>query len=256
MAFRYPIRIDERKPQPPRIADAIATQNALRGRVRLIDDFGPLRTIAGVDAGYDLERNLTKAVIAVMDYETLTLDRSVIAYADTDFPYISGFLSFREMTAILKALECLPSPPGLLMVDGQGVSHPRRLGIAAHLGVVTNIPAIGVAKSRLVGKFAPLSPEKLSTQPLMDKGERIGIVLQSKEKCNPLFISAGHRVTHDSALGIVKHCLTKYRLPEPTRIADQISKWTLSPATTSTQTSNAKNPPLLTEDLFGSKENV
>lgn len=203
------------------------TQNTLRARVRLIDDFEPLRTIAGVDVGYDLERNLTKAVIAVMDYETLTLERSVIAYADMDFPYISGFLAFREIPAILKALECLPTPPDLLMVDGQGVSHPRRLGIAAHLGVVTGLPAIGVAKSRLCGRHEILAPAPLSQTPLVDKGEIIGTVLQSKARCNPLYISAGHCVSHETALAITLHCLKGYRLPEPTRIADLISKWKL-----------------------------
>lgn len=227
MVFRYPARIDLRQPQPPQIADAMITQNTLRARVRLIDDFEPLRTIAGVDVGYDLERNLTKAVIAVMDYETLTLERSVIAYADTDFPYISGFLAFREIPAILKALECLPTPPDLLMVDGQGVSHPRRLGIAAHLGVVTGLPAIGVAKSRLCGRHETLSPAPLSQTPLVDKGEIVGTVLQSKARCNPLYISAGHRVSHETALAITLHCLKGYRLPEPTRIADLISKWKL-----------------------------
>lgn len=246
--FRRPVHIDERHPQPPQIAGAIAIQNDLRSRIRLTDDFPRLRTIAGVDVGYDLDLALTKAVIAVMDWETLTLQRSAIAYMPTDFPYISGFLAFREIPAILKALDCLPEKPDLLMVDGQGVSHPRRTGIAAHLGVVTDLPAIGVAKSRLCGRHAPLGEAPLSQTPLTDKGEHIGTVLRSKARCNPLFVSAGHRISHETALAITHHCLKAYRLPEPTRIADRISKWKLQKLPAGI---NEKDPPFIAGDLFG-----
>ena len=241
MAFRYPARIDYSQPQPPQVSEAIKTQHRLAQQVRLADDFGTLRTIAGIDIGYDLQRELTKAVVAVLDYKTLELQTSVIAYAPTDFPYISGLLAFREIPTIMKALDCLPVKPDLLMLDGQGVAHPRRLGIAAHLGVVTGLPAIGVAKSRLTGKHENILLKAGWQSPLSDKGENIGTVLCSKDKCNPLYISAGHRVSHQTALSITLHCLKKYRLPEPTRIADQISKWKL----------DKKNPPLLAGDLFG-----
>jgi deoxyribonuclease V len=246
MAFRYPARIDYSQPQPPQVADAIATQKKLYQQVRLNDDFGIVKTIAGVDVGYDLKRELTKAVVAVLDFETLELQTSVIAYAATDFPYISGLLAFREIPAILKALDCLPIKPDILMVDGQGIAHPRRLGIAAHLGVLTGLPAIGVAKSRLCGKHSTLSQEKFARTPLTDKGEIIGTVLQSKERCNPLYISAGHRIDQKSALELTLKCFKGYRLPEPTRIADQISKWSLA--------ADEKNPPQFAEDLFGMKD--
>ncbi len=249
MAFRYPARIDFSGDLPRPVAEAVALQKELRTQVLIGDDFPPLETIAGVDVGYDLQRELTKAVVTVMDYETLSLQTSVIAYAHTDFPYISGLLAFREIPAILKALGCLPEKPDLLMVDGQGVAHPRRMGIAAHLGVVSGLPAIGVAKSRLTGKFDALGDAALSQTPLTDKGENIGMVLRSKQKCNPLFVSAGHRVSHKTAMEITLHCLRGYRLPEPTRIADQISKWKLDAP-------NEKNPPRLTEDLFGFGKNV
>lgn len=243
MTFRYPARIDYTKPQPPQIAGAIATQRSLAADVILQDDFSPLKTIAGIDVGYDLERESTKAVVAVLDYETLELKTSVIAYAPTDFPYISGLLAFREIPTIVKALDCLPAKPDLLMVDGQGVAHPRRLGIAAHLGVVTGLPAIGVAKSRLTGKHGNIQMNRGWQTNLRDKGEVIGTVLCSKDKCNPLYISAGHRITHKTALDITLHCLKGYRLPEPTRIADQISKWKL----------HEKNPPPMAEDLFAQR---
>ncbi len=228
MVFQRPIHVDISKPLPPDLAEALALQNRLRHDVRLIDDFGPLKIIAGVDVGYDLARNLTKAVITLLSWPDLTLETSVIAYSETSFPYVSGFLSFRELPAILKALSCAPVKPDLLMVDGQGISHPRRLGIAAHLGVVTDIPSIGVAKSRLYGTHAELGEERFAATPLRYKDEPLGYVLRSKQGCKPLFVSAGHRISHESALDITKLCLNKYRLPDPTRLADQVSKWPLT----------------------------
>jgi len=250
MAFRHPARIDFSKPPSREVADAIARQNELRTLVSLKDDFGELKTIAGIDVGYDLERELTKAVVVLLEWPTLELQISVIAYEKTDFPYISGLLAFREVPAILSALACLPQLPDLLMVDGQGISHPRRMGIAAHLGVLTNLPAIGVAKSRLTGKHADLPVGKMAQTPLMDKGEMIGTVLRSKDKCNPLYISAGHRISQETALDITLRCLRTYRLPEPTRLADQISKWKLAPLASE---AHVKNPPVEPEDLFTSK---
>lgn len=250
MPFRYPPRLDFSKELPPDIRAAVDQQRRLAASVRLEDDIGSLRTVAGVDVGYDLKRELTKAVVAVLAYPSLELQTSVIAYAPTNFPYISGLLAFREVPAILKALDCLPQKPDLLMVDGQGVAHPRRLGIAAHLGVVTNLPAIGVGKSRLCGKHADLGPDKFATAALTDKNEWIGTVLRSKEKCNPLYISAGHRISQQSALEITLSCFRGYRLPEPTRIADHISKWALAPDAAT----QAKGPPPGAEGLFGIKD--
>lgn len=248
MAFRHPVRIDFSKPLDGNVREAVETQRRLAAQVRIEDDFGEIKTIAGIDVGYDLKRELTKAVVAVLDFPSLTLKTSVIAYGPTDFPYISGLLAFREIPTILKALDCLRDKPDLLMVDGQGIAHPRRLGIAAHLGVVTGLPAFGVAKSRLTGKFGDLPQTKFATSSLIDKGEIIGTVLRSKDKCNPLFISAGHRISHETALDITLRSLTTYRLPEPTRLADQISKWAL---TSDIPAADIKNPPRLAEDLFG-----
>ncbi|PZO85735.1 MAG: deoxyribonuclease V [Micavibrio aeruginosavorus] len=209
----------------PDVRAAIELQNEYRARISLRDEFGDLRIVAGVDVGYDLERELTKAVIAVFDWPSLSLQTSIIAYAPTDFPYIPGLLAFREVPAILKALHCLTEKPDLLMVDGQGVAHPRRMGIAAHLGVEADIPAIGVGKSRLCGLHDDVPEDAFSMTDLTDKDERIGTVLRSKAKCNPLYISAGHRISQKTALEIVLQSFRGYRLPEPTRIADQISKW-------------------------------
>ncbi len=209
---------------PSDVAEAVAIQKELQQKVVLCNTFGTLNTVAGVDVSYDIERDLSFAVIVLMNIAELTPIHTIRATLPTPFPYVPGLLSFREIPVILKALEELPEQPDLLMVDGQGIAHPRRLGIAAHLGVITDMPAIGVAKSRLTGRYDMPGPAKGEWTLLMDKNERIGTVLRSKEKTNPLFISPGHRVDHDTAVNLTLQCLTRYRLPEPTRIADKVSK--------------------------------
>ena len=141
----------------------------------------------------------------------------------TTFPYIPGFLSFREIPALLKALEQLKITPDLIFCDGQGIAHPRRLGIACHLGVLIDVPAIGVAKSLLVGKYGEVPQEKGSCTPLQDQGETIGVVLRSRVNVKPIYISIGHRISLPTAVKYVRDCLGKYRLPEPTRIADKLA---------------------------------
>lgn len=209
---------------PKTPAEAVTVQRELAANVRLTDDFGTLQTIAGIDVSYDMKSNLTRAVIVTMrigEWETINIHQTLIP---TEFPYIPGFLSFREIPAILETMHQLKTIPDLLMVDGQGIAHPRRLGIASHLGVLLDLPAIGVAKSRLTGKYTEPAPSKGATSPLMDKTEQIGTVLRSKERCNPLFISPGHRISHETALKLTLQALGAYRLPEPTRLADKISK--------------------------------
>ncbi|MGZ9109016.1 MAG: deoxyribonuclease V [Micavibrio sp.] len=213
---------------PANAKEAIAIQNDLRHAVVTQDHFETPRLIAGIDVGFDTQNNRGRASVVLLDAKTLEPVATSIAFLSLSFPYIPGLLSFREIPVILKALEGLPQKPDLLMVDGQGIAHPRRLGIAAHLGVVLDLPAIGVAKSRLTGKFLEPGPLKGSTSALMDYDEKIGIVLRSRDFTRPLFISAGHRISHESALALVGQCLTRYRLPEPTRLADKFSK-TLKP---------------------------
>lgn len=209
---------------PANAAQAIAMQQQLRSMVRLEDSPAACDRIAGLDVGYDPPSNQSHAVAVLMhahDLRPIAIER---AQMDTPFPYIPGLLSFREIPALLAVLEKLPQQPDLLMVDGQGVAHPRRLGIAAHLGVVTGLPSIGVAKSKLVGHYRDLGNEIGATALLQDQGETIGMVLRSKASCLPLFVSAGHRISQQTALAITRQCLRGYRLPEPTRIADKYSK--------------------------------
>ncbi len=199
-------------------------QNALRAHLKLYDDFGAANLIAGIDVGYDVARNLAHASIVTMKIDDLKPIEQVQAFVPAEFPYITGLLAFREIPAILAALAKLKATPDILMVDGQGIAHPRRMGIAAHLGVLLDHPAIGVAKSRLTGKSDMPGSDKGDNTPLIAGNEQIGIVLRSRDHVNPLFISPGHRVSMQTALAITQRCLTRYRLPEPTRMADKFSK--------------------------------
>lgn len=209
-------------PQSPEHAREI--QSELRQKIRVVDDFGTLKLIAGVDVGYDMENNLAHASIVTMTLEDLKPLDHAQAFVAADFPYIPGLLAFREIPAILAALAGLKSAPDLLMVDGQGIAHPRRMGIAAHLGVLLDHPAIGVAKSLLTGTYQEPGPMKGDQTQLMAGKEKIGVVLRSRDNVNPLFISPGHRVAMETAVSLTLRCLTKYRLPEPTRMADKFSK--------------------------------
>jgi deoxyribonuclease V len=209
---------------PHTITEATKVQNELRHRVRLENDFGTIHIIAGIDVSYDIKTDRTRAFIVLIDAETLQPLADIKSDVPTTFPYIPGYLSFREIPAILEAMKKLPLRPDLLMVDGHGIAHPRRLGIAAHLGALIDMPSIGVGKSRLTGIYHEPDLFKGAHSLLMDRRERIGTVLRSKDNVKPLFISPGHRIDHDTAVSIVQKCLTKYRLPEPTRIADKLSK--------------------------------
>lgn len=190
-----------------------------------IDDLGfeQPTLIAGADVGFEQGGDVTRAAIAVLRYPSLELVEYQIARIETQMPYIPGFLSFREYPALLKAWGMLQHRPQLVVVDGQGIAHPRRLGVASHFGLLADVPTIGVAKSRLCGQFAPLDDAADALQPLNDKQEQIGWVWRSKARCNPLFISTGHRVSLPTALSFIQSCMRGYRLPEPTRWADAIA---------------------------------
>ncbi len=184
------------------------------------DDFPPPKLIAGADVGFEQQGTITRAAIAVLSYPALELVEYQIARIETTLPYIPGLLSFREYPALMAAWQLLKHIPDLVMVDGHGIAHPRRLGVASHFGLLANVPTIGVAKRRLCGESELLGEQPGSCQPLIDKEEQIGWVWRSKKRCNPLYISTGHRVSLDSALLWVERCMKGYRLPETTRWAD------------------------------------
>ena len=209
---------------PASIAEARAVQESLRGQVLVGEGRREVRTVAGVDVHVAPATGLTWAAIAVVELATLELRGSALAAVPTGFPYVPGFLSFREIPAAIAGLRLLAHPPDLLMVDGHGIAHPRRLGIAAHLGVLTGLPSIGVAKSRLVGRHDQPGAERGSRTVLSHKGETVGIVLRSRERARPLYVSPGHLVSLEQAVELVEASLTGYRLPEPTRLADKLSR--------------------------------
>jgi deoxyribonuclease V len=208
-----------------RADDAIALQRQLRPLVQHTNGFDPdaLRIVAGVDASYG---DLSRAAVVVLSFPELQVVDQAIATRATTFPYVPGLLSFREVPVVLDALDKLRVVPGLLFVDGHGYAHPRRLGIASHLGLYLDLPTIGCAKSRLVGAHEDPGPEAGDQAPLYAGKERIGTVLRSKARTNPLYISVGHKVDLETAVDLVKCCLRGYRLPEPTRLADKLSKAT------------------------------
>ncbi|MFA9439149.1 deoxyribonuclease V [Uliginosibacterium sp. sgz301328] len=203
--------------------EAVAVQREVAQQVVTADDFGPVNKVAGVDVGFEQNGTVTRAAVAVLSWPGLELIDRAVARRPTHFPYVPGLLSFREIPAILDAFERLKTSADLVLVDGQGIAHPRRCGIASHLGVVADMATIGVGKSRLTGTHGELPTELGAWIPLMDRGDIIGAVLRNRANTQPLFISSGHRVSLDSALHWVRACTTRYRLPETTRWAHRLA---------------------------------
>ncbi len=204
-------------------AEAVAIQQRLRGLVETADRLGPVARVAGVDVGFEEGGRITRAAVVVLSFPNLAMVEQAVARQPTSFPYVPGLLSFREVPAVLKALQQLSAPPDLLLCDGQGTAHPRRFGIACHLGVLCDLPSIGVAKTRLIGRHDDLPEEKGAWVPLEDKGEVIGTVLRTRKGVAPLYISPGHRISLETALRFVLACTPRYRLPETTRQAHRLA---------------------------------
>jgi len=203
--------------------EAVAIQQQLRGEVVREDRLGPVRHVAGVDVGFEEGGAITRAAVAVLDFPSLDMVDRAIFRAPTRFPYVPGLLSFREVPAVIGALEKLTVIPDLLLCDGQGIAHPRRFGIASHLGLLCGIPSIGVAKTRLIGVPAEPPDRRGASVPLLDHGETIGAILRSRPGVKPLYISIGHRISLATALDYVMACVTRYRLPETTRWAHRLA---------------------------------
>lgn len=215
------MRQTDRNPTP---AQARERQRELAQRVKLLaPDRTPAR-VAGVDVGFEDGGRTARAAVVVLDFPSLAVADQQIARRPVGFPYVPGLLSFRELPVVLDALEKLREAPGLILCDGHGIAHPRRLGIASHLGVLLDRPTIGVAKKKLVGTHGAIPARKGEWTALQDGGETIGAVLRTRERVKPVYVSPGHRMDLAHALAIVMRCVTRYRLPEPTRLADKLSK--------------------------------
>jgi deoxyribonuclease V len=207
------------------VPEAVALQQELRSRVVRVNGFQPdqLRRILGVDASYSAYQAEGRAALVLCSFPEIAVLEQAVSARQSVFPYVPGLLSFREVPLVLDAFARLREQPDLLLVDGHGYAHPRRFGIASHLGVYLDLPSIGCAKSRLVGSYEEPGPEPGDRSPLTHRGEVIGMVLRAKRRTNPLFISVGHKVDLDTAVDIVLRCLRGYRLPEPTRLADWLA---------------------------------
>jgi len=199
--------------------EAITIQQQLREQVIRKDQLNKVKYIAGVDVGFEENGNITRAAIAVLEFPSLTLKETSIARLPTSFPYVPGLLSFRELPAVLEALKQLKQMPDLFLCDGQGIAHPRRLGIASHLGLLSDVPSIGVGKSKLIGTHQPVKNERGSWRSLMDKDEVIGAVLRTRKGIKPIYVSIGHKICLQTAIDCVMNCTTRFKLPETTRMA-------------------------------------
>ncbi|MBE9201059.1 MULTISPECIES: deoxyribonuclease V [unclassified Nodularia (in: cyanobacteria)] len=218
------MKIYQHHPWPVTVEEAIAIQERLRYQVISSDQLKqPVQYVAGVDMGFESNGTISRAAVAVLSFPDLQVVETSLAYRPTSFPYIPGFLSFREIPAVLDALEKIQITPDIILCDGQGIAHPRRLGIASHLGVILDMPTIGVAKSLLIGKHEQLPDTKGRWQPLIHKGETIGAVLRTRQGVKPVYVSIGHQISLTTAIDYVLSCTPKYRLPETTRIADKLA---------------------------------
>ncbi len=182
--------------------------------------------VAGCDCAFDRKCGMAFGALVIFKFPEMRRLRVIAGHRETRFPYVPGYLSFRELEVMLDLFARLENPPDLVLADGQGIAHPRRIGLASHLGLFLNVPTIGCAKSRLVGEADEPGIEKGEWRPIMLEGEIVGSMLRTRNKVKPMFISPGHRVGVDSARDLALACVTKYRMPEPTRIADiEVAKY-------------------------------
>ena len=207
---------------PTNIHDAKAIQIALRDKVKITSLRKNPRYVAGVDAAFFGDKVV--GVACLYKYPELIPVEERYAITEVPFPYIPGFLSFREGPSIVEALNSLRIKPHIILFDGQGTAHPKRMGIAAHIGVILDMPAIGCAKSRLVGEYKEPGFKKGDWSSLIYKGRIVGAVLRTRDNVRPVFVSPGHMIDLKGSIEIVLICTARYRIPEPLRRADILSK--------------------------------
>jgi deoxyribonuclease V len=210
--------------RPTTAAQARAEQDRLRPLVCTTGSLpAPLRTVAGLDVAYGDDDRLAAAVV-VLDADTLApVDRATAAGV-AEFPYVPGLFAFRELPALLTALAALTTAPDVLVCDGHGLAHPRRFGLACHLGVLLDRPTIGIAKTPLSGRYDPPGARRGDGSPLVDDGEVVGRALRTRDGVKPVYVSVGHRLGLDAACALALRLAPRYRLPETTRRADRLSR--------------------------------
>ncbi len=207
---------------PGKISEARNIQGLLSTEVKIVPYRGKLKYVAGVDAAFS--DDAVFAVVCLYRYPELVFVEQASAVKKLVFPYVPGFLSFREAPAIIAAIEKLSITPDIILVDGQGIAHPRGIGIASHIGVMLDIATIGCAKSRLVGEFEEPGVRKGSWSRLKYEGKIVGAVVRTRNDVKPVFVSPGHKVDLESAIRITLACMGNFRIPEPLRCADSLSR--------------------------------
>ncbi len=214
------VSVEEAKALQIRLAPLVSRTSAITDNVR---------HIAGVDISPPNDEDTVQAAVVVLSYPDLQPEEVRLAEGKPGLPYIPGFLSFREVPVLIDALESLELTPDVIIADGQGLAHPRRFGIACHLGLVTDVPAIGCAKSILRGRYDRLGSEAGSRAEMVDRGEVVGLALRTRTDVSPVYVSVGHKVDLDSAAEWVLACCKGRRLPETTRLAHQAAAGRLPP---------------------------
>lgn len=216
------MQVNRLHPWPSGVAEAQAIQDRLRVHVELS---GPtsFALVAGLDVHYHGEDDVTAAVV-VLDSATLEPVERVVAHGRATFPYVPGLFAFRELPTLVEALERLTVTPELLVCDGYGLAHPRGFGLACHLGVLTGLPALGVAKTPFVGSFDAPGPERGAWTPIVHEGTTVGRALRTRNDTKPVYVSQGHRISLDTATSQTLHLTPRYRLPEPIRHADHLAR--------------------------------
>ncbi|MGJ1431040.1 deoxyribonuclease V [Sphingobacterium spiritivorum] len=205
------------------IQEATEIQEDLRQKLRFDrPDTQAIYTIGGADISFNKNSEILYAAIVILNYPDMTLHSYALATGHSSFPYIPGYLAFREVPALLNAWSLLPSRPDVLVLDGQGILHPRQMGIASHFGVLTGQATIGCAKNSLYGAHADLARFKGASTPIVDGATHIGHLLRTKEAVKPVFISPGYGLTVNKSLEVIQQCTGRYRIPEPTRLAHNI----------------------------------
>lgn len=202
--------------------EAVRIQQQLRARLRIEPMRGEIRYIGGADISFNRGSDLLHAGIILLDYQTLKPVAHSLVQAEAHFPYVPGLLSFREIPALLAAWQQLALYPDVIMLDGHGIAHPRRLGVASHFGLWVDTPSLGCAKKLLTGLHESPDNEAPASSIILDQNDHLGFALRSRTNVKVVYISPGHLMDHGNALDISRHCLGGYRIPEPTRLAHQL----------------------------------
>lgn len=205
------------------LPEATEIQQDLRHKLRFDrPDTQAIYTIGGADISYNKDSEILFAAIVILDYPDMTLRSYALATGHSSFPYIPGYLAFREVPALLNAWSLLPVRPDVMVLDGQGILHPRQMGIASHFGVLTGQATIGCAKNSLYGRHADLTPNRGASTPIVEGTKTIGHLLRTKEAVKPVYISPGYGLSVEKSLEVIRQCTGRYRIPEPTRLAHNI----------------------------------